>query len=67
MRLRHFLGFQTRDIGRVGSFDVPLQPVFEELEHLNRHGRPSGIELGLKCEHLFGQRIMFRLVRGEYG
>src|ERR1022692_457152 len=63
--LCHLLRFQARGIGEIAPLDVFFQPVLDELQNLNRHGGPAAGELGLKCQYLFDQRIVLRLVSGE--
>jgi hypothetical protein len=56
---------QVWGIGLVRLLDVLFEPVFEELHHLDGHGCPPGIELGLKRQNLFGQLIVLGFVFGE--
>jgi hypothetical protein len=61
------LSFQVWRVFLVGPRGVLLQPVFEEAKNLHGHGRAASVEIGLERQDLFGESLVFRLMRGQIG
>jgi hypothetical protein len=51
----------------VGTGDVVLQPIFEELQNLHGHSDVACLVIGLKTLHLFHEILVLPVVRGQIG
>lgn len=58
---------QKRRVLLIRAGDVILQPIFQKMQDLDRNDSLTGLVIRLKCQHLPGQRLVLRPVRGQIG